>query len=234
MLKSLIIKVLIVDMGLSGMNTSLLPYVDSYEEATHFHGPAVTSIVLSDTGKDWVCRNVHVDVCNFNGSTLKYYACLRAAIAGKYDYVNLSLSGTSTIPYEADLIEAIRANSIIIVAAGNDHKDIHGVYPAAYLYSSFGNMFVVTNSASSLSNFGPGTVDRMGENIPALNQYNQSIRISGTSFSAARFTHELIQRRCRHDINPDNYFNGVTSAFRPDASAIYRSRGKPRKPWCSR
>jgi hypothetical protein len=224
----LFIKVLIIDTGLSDKNIELLKYVDSYEESTVFpeHGSAVTSIILSDQRDDWVCDNVRVTVCNFMKGDVEYRACLSKAATGTYDYVNMSLSGYGVDDEEERLLELTTHNSIVITAAGNNARPISETRPAGYIYKGWGNILAITNLSSPASNSGIGGVDVVGNNILTVDHNNNPIRLGGTSISVARYTHELIQRRCRHDFNNDDNYNGSTGGYRPKPSNVRRKGRK--------
>lgn len=195
------INVLIVDTGLSPKNVEMLPYVTQYETTSSDHGPAITGLILSDQGDDWLCPRVKVDVCNFGpgGKTQdKYIQCLSWIKNKHYDYVNLSLSGWSPNKEEETALREISKNSVIVVAAGNDHKHIKDVFPASYLYKGWGNYVVVTNLPSKSSNYGEETMNLPSQNIIVKDMNNNNIVMSGTSLSAARYTHKLLKTRCAY------------------------------------
>lgn len=198
------IKVLIIDTGLSSNNKQILRYVSNYDNATMDHGPAVAGLVLSDETNDWVCNRVKVDVCNYhpdsNNTMEKYYSCLMWAINNNYDYVNLSLEGDNYSDQEEILLEKITHKSVVIVAAGNHSKEISKVYPAAYLYKGWGNYKVITNSPNPSSNYGKGTINLSSDNVKVFTMSNSFVKMSGTSMSAARYTHRLLKDKCNETL----------------------------------
>jgi len=198
----LIITALIIDTGASSANNTMLPYIDKYEEATSDHGPAVTSLVLSDGGHDWVCPQVKVDVCNYSTDRTtmsKYYECLEWTKTKHYDVVNLSLSGDSSDNKEQQLLKEISLTSTVVVAAGNEHSNIGKAFPAGYLYKGWENFFVITNLPSPYSNYGKGTINLFSDNVLVQNKNNEWVRMHGTSMSAARYTHKLLKERCANE-----------------------------------
>lgn len=191
------IKVLIIDTGVDN-NKYYSPYLYKYEKATHYHGHAITGLILSGNLNDWVCKKVQVDVCDSSGTTMEpYNNCLRWALDNTYDFVNISLSGTNYSFEEEMLLSLIKDKSVVIVAAGNDNTNILGVYPAGYLYNNWNNFYVVTRPPGSASNFGFGTINVDGTNAKVLRLDGGIGTLSGTSASAALYTHSLLKQRCK-------------------------------------
>lgn len=188
------ISVLIIDTGVN-YNALFSPYV-RYSEPTlvQDHGQAITGLVLSGENYEWVCPRVRVDVCSINSH--EYLFCLSWATMSHYDFINISLTGTDPIAKEKEYLEKIIKNTVVVVAAGNRGQHYRTEFPGGYLTEGWQNYFVTSNLPSPSSNYGEGTVNVNGNHIEVWNRENKRIYMSGTSMSAALYTHKLLMEKC--------------------------------------
>lgn len=194
------IHVLIID---TGMNTSYQHYLGKVMTGWGDHGVVITSTVIADKGTDLVCHNVMVDVCaidNKINDDTSYIECLRWGYSQHYDFINISLSGydNDLVGTEKYLLTTLAKDSKIVVAAGNEGVHLTSVYPAAFAPEIRDNYYVVTNSTSRTSNYGwyENVIDVDGTNFISITRASTLASFTGTSISAARFTHKLIKERC--------------------------------------
>lgn len=196
------INVLIIDTGVNPKPYA--KYIRQADDQIGAHGHAVTGIVLSDQLNDWVCNRVRITVCATKpydeGS---YTSCLWKAAFGNYDIVNMSLYGASDgtsgwDKTEKILLTMLQKHSIIVVAAGNEHEHLTRGLPAGHIVINDENFFVATNSGAPSSNYGwyPHVVDVDGVDIRVLMLDDNVGYMTGTSMSAARYTHRLVQWGC--------------------------------------
>lgn len=156
-----------------------------------------------------VCENMTVDFCTFwvtnephyaNLNTKLYRRCLRDAIVGNYDIVNMSLSGVEADSEERDLIEQISKKALIVIAAGNRGRNERD-YPAQYATATTGNIIAVSavdlkGNHMMSSNKDNITVDFLGINSYYNSEEKTWTKVEGTSVAAALYTHEILRSMC--------------------------------------
>lgn len=226
------INVLVIDTGASSKNIKAQKYLMNYDESLTDHGPAIINTILADNG-NWLCDNVKIDVCVYtqNRDLISYIECLEKAKEKSYDIINMSLTGQGQLKQEKQLLIDITKNSIVVVAAGNNGIQVNGnekQYPAVYLYEGLINFYVVNNLPSTTSNFGDYTITMNGENILTKDKDNNNVYMSGTSFSAARYTHAILQAWCKEEYENNSFDNEFSTSRRNRSipSRIYRQGGK--------
>ena len=232
------INVLVIDTGASSKNIKAQKYLMNYDESLDDHGPAIINTILSNSGH-WVCDNVKIDVCSFKPGThgTNYLDCLKKAKEKKYDIVNMSLNGIVVIEEEKRLIVDITKKSVVVVAAGNNGADINGnekQYPSCYLYSGLKNFYVINNLPSKKSNYGDYTITMNGDNILTKDKDDKDIFMSGTSFSAARYTHAILHEWCRRGYGFNTVDNELSNTRRggpkiSSSSSYSRKQLRPNK-----
>jgi hypothetical protein len=227
------INVLAIDTGATKTNTDVIKYLRYYTESKVDHGPAMVHLILFDK-QDPVCDNVKVDVCSFS-SSIDYLNCLKSAQNRQYDVINLSLNGEEELSGEKELLKELTKQSVVVVSAGNNAKSIDGdgdkkavQYPASYISEGWANFFVITNHPNSTSNYGERTINMKGANYPAKGLKNADIFVTGTSVSAARFTHLIIKKLCRGDYE-FNFVDIRNGNATRDRSPFGTIRGNGRK-----
>lgn len=197
------IRVLIIDTGTDKLPsiTTNTPHNQKYTYS-HEHGTTIAYLVINGSGHHAtkIASNVIVEMCDENYKVADngkaYIKCLKKASLGKYDFINMSLSGSNPMPIEEKLIMMASKHSRVIVAAGNDHLDIDKTpaYPAAYKDKGYVTTVVavdIRGRLTSYSNWGNNTVSFRGE---ALVQTVGGLYIvsQGTSIATALYTHSLI------------------------------------------
>jgi outer membrane protein assembly factor BamB len=167
-----------------------------------FHGTMVAGIIgavgNNTTGVAGVAWSVQLMPLKFIaadgfGSGSGEIACIDYAISHNARIINGSFGSDqpSSAEYYA-LDQAREAGIIVVVAAGNDgvNADAGYAFPAGYLLDNIVTVAATTDTdtLSSYSNFGSGTVDLAapGDNIPTTFNSSDSAYVtgSGTSFAA--------------------------------------------------
>ena len=167
-----------------------------------FHGTMVAGIIGAVTNNSMgiagVAWNVQLMALKFIssdgfGSGSGEIACIDYAISHRAAIINGSFGGDQ--PSQAEyyaLQQAQAAGIIVVVAAGNDstNADAGYVYPAGYLLDNIVTVAATTDTdtLSSYSNFGPGTVDLAAPGDDIVSTFNASdssyASAGGTSFAA--------------------------------------------------
>jgi subtilisin family serine protease/outer membrane protein assembly factor BamB len=167
-----------------------------------FHGTMVAGIIgaaaNNSTGIAGVAWSVQMMALKFIaadgfGSGSGEIACIDYAISHNAQIINGSFGGDqpSAAEYYA-LQQAMAANIIVVAAAGNDsvNADAGYSYPAGYLLDNIVTVAATTNTdtLSSYSDYGPGTVDLAAPGDDIASTFNASDSSyasgSGTSFAA--------------------------------------------------
>ena len=167
-----------------------------------FHGTMVAGVIGASTnnalGIAGVAWHVQLMALKFIsadgfGSGSGEIACIDYAISHKAQIINGSFGSDqpSSAEYYA-LQQAMTAGIIVVVAAGNDgvNADAGYAYPAGYLLDNIVSVAATTNtdSLSSYSNYGPGTVDLAAPGDGIISTFNGSdtayASASGTSLAA--------------------------------------------------
>jgi hypothetical protein len=187
-----------------GVNTKLEVFSPHLKDAyfnvpdnNHFynHGNAMIYTILYDEN-DPVCDDVKITHCNVYPTELNYENCLKIALKGKFDIINISMSGTDEIDYEFNLLKKLSMKSIINVAAGNNGIHYELNFPAGYKSRGV-KMNVLSNRKHQTdSAYGIDTIEYYGTNWPTINRKGQKVRMTGTSISTARYTHKLVKELC--------------------------------------
>jgi subtilisin family serine protease len=211
-----VIKVMVIDTGISATNFAFLQYVnrtdmDKHPESYidyHGHGTHVAGLVVKDT-----CSQVKLYSCAYYQPAddqqtrwEKLLNCYKRAYDENIDFVNFSSGGESPyLPeYKALKLLFTHKNTTLIVPAGNDGKDLKnpcwGYFPACYYLP---NMVVLGNSNSDgsrhvSSNYGlDGMKWENGVKVLSEMPNNTTGYLTGTSQSTAIYTNSLIKKRCQ-------------------------------------
>lgn len=152
------------------------------------------------------CNNVVVDWCNFWDSSIKeirpawYNSCLIRGILGKYDIINMSLSGSVEMPYERLFIGILAEHATVVIAAGNRGMNSRD-YPSIYSTSKSGPIIAVSAVDKKgirlpSSNKDALTVDFLGSSYYYNTSSDRWVLSEGTSVAAAMYTNKLIKNMC--------------------------------------
>lgn len=174
-------------------------------EDTDGHGTAIAGLIQQYAGSYGYC---FVIVKYFSNNVTGHVNLEREVEALEYiealepNFVNLSSGGPEINVWEKNAIRKMN-NTLFIVAAGNDGKDLdspdYGYFPASYNLPNI----IAVGSSSTTSNYGNKVVREPGENIlilaPKFTCKKQGWETctsveSGTSFSAAIHTGKLVRR----------------------------------------
>lgn len=214
--------VMVIDTGI-GRNSMLEPYVQykntvEYQD-DHGHGTHVAGIVAYGNRKlnDPLCKRVKIFSCKYYyikqpSKTEDFDRCMYEAVDMKMDYVNISGGGLGFMIKEYHAFT--KYNEIggkVVVAAGNDYKDLAkwDYYPASYALGSnthkfkrIPNITVVMNenwdgTLYRNSNYTKDGVRRKGVNIYSTLPNNHLGYMTGTSMAAPAYLHEILQERCK-------------------------------------
>lgn len=209
------IKVYVIDTGVDINSRGLSRYVTKDSDYDRgIHGTAVTSLiaygVMGTIGQitDTICSNVKITVCSFyknEATPLKdELNCLNKITPGEYDIIHMSLGGErfSFEEYKG-LDRVLKQGTILVAAAGNNGKDISKTpyYPASLATLGL-PVTIVGNGASyddrsKKSNYLDNGVEWVyGDNMVVVIPNNKMTTLSGTSISAALYTHKLLKERC--------------------------------------
>ena len=162
----------------------------------HGHGTHIAGIILKD-----VCKEVELSSCKYydlSNKTNNPIKCFEQALKTHYDFINFSSGGPGFDQKEYDILKAIK--STIVVAAGNDGKDLTNFryYPASY---NLPNIIVVGNLENGVinksSNYGlKGMVFEEGTNIYSFYPGGRYGIMSGTSQATAKHLNKLLIQKC--------------------------------------
>jgi len=195
------IDVLVIDTGISSVQ-QLKPYLATKDADTNGHGTHIASLIaLGKNLRDPVCNNVRIYSCSYLPDTNDTNNCFKQALKRRYDFINFSGGGKGYDPIEHLFISLLPKTTTLVVAAGNDGKNIEhgGYYPAAL--PGIRNKTVVGNLDGSLrhsmSNYGwAGMEWEQGVQVMGLCADGGICYATGTSQATALYTHKLIQARC--------------------------------------
>ncbi len=167
-----------------------------------FHGTMVAGIIGAETnnslgvaGVAWTIQMMALKFISADGfgSGSGEIACIDYAIQHKAAIINGSFGSDQSDAAELYALQQAQAAGIIVVAAaGNDstNADAGYVYPAGYLLDNIVTVAATsdTDTLSTYSNYGPGTVDLAAPGDDIGSTFNASdssyASASGTSFAA--------------------------------------------------
>lgn len=203
------IRLVVIDTGVNIVN-DMNTYSIKGEPDKHGHGTSMVSYILfGDLAKkkDYICTNVHIEVCKFYKSDAESGAgmtkCLKSIKSA--DIVNISAGGYNFDEAEYKEIDRLtNKGTRIVTAAGNDGHNLAEIpyYPAGYKFMELPNMYVVGNGYSASnralsSNYkSRDMVWINSQDTMAYNFMGKTINVRGTSSSAALYTHKLIKEMC--------------------------------------
>jgi subtilisin family serine protease len=198
------IRVMVIDTGIDGSLKEFKPYL--YEsnlkldlEDQHGHGTHVTSLILFGRDlKDPVCDDVEIVSCRYT-NLRSVSQCVRLASKLKINIINFSGGGKEYDPLEHDLLA--KFEGVSVVAAGNRGSNLNEspFYPASL---DLPNLIAVANGTSEqdrspTSNFGLAKLVWVdGRDVKGLAPGGGFKTMTGTSQSAALYTHRLLKRTC--------------------------------------
>jgi minor extracellular protease Epr len=212
------IKILIIDTGI-GKHEKLKKYLPSDIEGnpnyidTHGHGTHVAGIVAyGNLNKPTpVCQDVIIHSCKFYDTNHdkvsgdKTKECWKKALNEHYDVINYSAGG-GLEPSEFFVIRSLlRSGTVIIVAAGNDSRDLKNseYYPAQYILNrDMPKTFHVVGSIdyngkiSKFSNYSNKIEYEYGNTIVSLGATKGYTVMNGSSQATALRTHKMILELC--------------------------------------
>lgn len=227
------IRVMIIDGGVDATH----PLLSRIKHIKHFsneklpptrlnnHGTHVAGLVIYGPMKheadksDELCKDIEVVSCqifidNDNDAVEKEISCLEYAVNNNIKYINLSFGGSSPLNEERELLAKLSNNGTkIVAAAGNEGSNIdtNPYYPASF-HKQIRNIFTIGNIEdngrwSSTSNYGNGVIKVKGVDLLSTVPAGYD-KLSGTSMSAAAYTHKLLKEECAAIANKHNYKTG--------------------------
>lgn len=208
------IKVLEIDTGVDQFNLNISPYLnkDHIEKNRtdyiddHGHGTHIAGLIIKDT-----CSEVELYSCKYfklkdnvpNGNINREINCFNIASTMGLDMVVYAGGGTDPNDDEKAAIQKLdTAGVVVVVAAGNEHTNLHKhpYYPASY---AFPNMVVVGNlddntkkiAQSSDYNF-HRMAFKVGMGVDSTLPGNTHGRMTGTSQATAEMANAMLKFRC--------------------------------------
>jgi serine protease len=176
--------------------------------SSSFHGTHVSGTVGAATGNrngvsgvSWDSLLMPLRVLGFQGAGTSYdimqamrYAAGLSNDSGtfpaqKADIINLSLGGAGFSPAMQELVDKVRAEGVIIIAAAGNDNTSAPLYPASYSGVVSVSAVSISREKAAYSNFGP----------------NIDVAAPGGDFSTP-------------DVNGDGYPDGVLSTLGDDSS----------------
>lgn len=200
------IRVMIIDTGIDSSIKEFKPYLATSTPKIDLedqlgHGTHVTSLVLKGRDqKDAVCEAVEIHSCRYYPNFKTVSQCIAKAIELDVDIVNFSGGGEDYDLLEHKLLKKFKG--LFVAAAGNEGKNLQksGYYPASL---PLPNIVAVANGTSEkdramTSNFGLEKLVWVdGRNVKGLIPGGGYQNMTGTSQSAALYTHAVLKRRCQ-------------------------------------
>lgn len=199
------IKVMVIDSGITPLPQfkNFLSKANSKKDLTdtHGHGTHVTGLILYGRGLgDRVCKEVVIYSCKaFYPELHTPTNCFKAAKNFGIDIVNFSGGGTLVVKEEEKAVSEFKG--IIVAATGNEHSDIS---KAPFFPASYKEVVAVGNGRDSKnrslsSNYGLEKIVWIdGEDILSFsNKKDEYVLMTGSSQSAALYTHELLKAKCQ-------------------------------------
>ena len=198
------VKVAVIDTGIKDVKTTKIPLCKERHDFTGEgledvlgHGTNVSHLIHANAGNADYCQVVIKTFTAFKSdkhAMSRTILALEKAIEFNVDIINYSASGVGFSSREAQAInKAIDKGIIVVVAAGNDKKDLSktcDVYPACY------NRKIVVvgckmdnGQKCKHTNYG-GPVDIM---VNGDKQYGGGYIMTGTSQSTANMTGTIIR-----------------------------------------
>lgn len=179
--------VAVLDTGYMGESERVLAgwnYIDNSEnvEDANGHGTRITELILERAAEQVTI--LPVKVADDTGTASEQAVCrgIYYAIEKGVDIIHMSLN-MSGIETDSQMTEAIRnaceAGIIVVVSAGNNAKDIRGVFPANIEETIVVSAVDSENEFCEFSNYGE-TID--------FAAYGYYLGEEGTSYAAARVT----------------------------------------------
>lgn len=210
------IKVYVIDTGVDAESRGLYQYVTEHSDYDRAkHGTAVVSLitygVMGTIGQinDKVCNRVKVTVCSFfkrqDNPLGDEIDCLNRILPGEYDIIHMSGGGETFSFDEYKALERVlKSGTVMVAAAGNEGKDLNktAYYPASL--ASLGLPITIVGNGTSLetkskkSNWLDKGIEWVyGDNMTVVIPNNKMTVMSGTSMSAALYTHKLLKEKCK-------------------------------------
>lgn len=198
------VKIAIIDTGVT-MDDAVYPYLchNGHRDFTNTgivdrsgHGSMIANIITQKLDPAEYCLIILKWYNQGGGDPLLAAKGISEANAQGARIINLSLSGTGAKEAEAVAIkEAIVRGAVVIVAAGNDHRDLNDdcdTFPACYPYTT--PLFHVVADyllgyKSPFTNFGGPVTDTEDGRFTYNGRY-----WDGTSVSAAKVTNRIARQ----------------------------------------
>jgi subtilisin family serine protease len=199
------IRVMVIDTGIDGSLKEFKPYLSESNlkldlEDLHGHGTHVTSLILFGRDlKDPVCNDVEIVSCRYP-NLRPVSQCIRLASQLKVNIINFSGGGKEYDPLEHDLLAKFAGVSVVAAGNGGSNLNESHFYPASL---DLPNLIAVANGTSEqdrspMSNFGLTKLIWIdGRDVKGFAPGGGFKIMTGTSQSAALYTHKLLKRVCQ-------------------------------------
>jgi subtilisin family serine protease len=210
------IKVLVIDTGVDSHHFDIMYHLDKADVDknlynyidNHGHGTHIAGIVLKDT-----CNDVVLYSCKYfdpkqkgNDNLKKSIACFQQASTMGVDMVVYAGGGTAPDDDEKAAIKKLSdAGIVIVVAAGNEHSNLHVApyYPASYGFDNIiavGNLYNDPDHIARISRSSNYNIKRIafkiGTDVLSSLPNNTHGRMTGTSQASAEMANQLLRFRC--------------------------------------
>lgn len=196
----------------------------------HYHGTGMASLVLNgeidgnDLATSPTCEQVELYVCNYLPffKSVREPTCLASALKYKMDIINYSSSGSTFLQDEYDSLKALeQIGTIFVTVAGNEGDNLKhapkypGMFSATkFLPFPFNKLTTLKNiimvgatdhgAKWSTSNYGVSMEWMNGVAVRTATKIGDgygTMKLSGTSISAALYTNKLLRQKCKGEPN---------------------------------
>jgi subtilisin family serine protease len=197
------INVLIIDKGIELSHSEIKSHVNQKNwsaaayNSKYPHGTHIAGLILKNT-----CKEIELQSCIYETDFNK---CLQFAIKINPNVINISAGGPGSYDEEFKLLKQLSDNNVkIVVAAGNDHKNLlfpgNEYYPAKYELKNIipvGSLDYRGEIAKS-SNYGlPNEVWEIGTSVLSTLPNKKWGYMSGTSQATGIRTNRILLEMCK-------------------------------------